>query len=127
MADADDPTLCLVCYPRLVWDVAAAKHPLGKGYRWRSHLRTLCAVARQVYQAQPIELRVAGEAEQLHVAALADISVELLIIDIERDRISRPNLPADPLWWADPYDRHLRFKSMKPRSPVGQSRPDAHI
>jgi hypothetical protein len=127
MTVADDATLALVAYPRLVWDVTAAKHPPGPTYSWKAHLRTLCAVARQVHQAQPIELKVAGLAEQLHIAALADVSTELLILDIERDRISRPNLPSDPLWWADPYDRHLQSKPVKSRSPVGQSRPDAHI
>jgi hypothetical protein len=121
---ADDPTLALVCYPRLVWDVAAAKHPQGTGYCWQDHLRTLCAVARQVHRSRPIELRVAGLAERLHVEALATVPIELLILDIERDRISRPRLPEDPLWWANPHDPHLKSKLA---SPAGQSRPDAHM
>jgi hypothetical protein len=127
MAAADCPTLALVCYPRLVWDVVAAKHPQGVGYCWRSHLRELCRVARQVHQAQPIELRVAGVAEKLYVEALATVPVELLIIDIERDRISRPSLPANLWWWADPYDSHLKSKLRESRSPAGQSRPTTYI
>jgi hypothetical protein len=43
-------------------------------------------------------------AEQMHIQALATVPVELLIIDIERDRLSRPHLPEFPLWWADPFD-----------------------
>jgi hypothetical protein len=127
MTAADCTTLALVAYPRLVWDVAAARHPPGPTYSWQSHLRALCAVARQVHQVQPVELKFAGEAERMYVEALATVSVELLILDIERDRISRPQLPRDALWWANPYDPHLKSRPVKSQSPAGQSRPDAHI
>ena len=127
MTDAGSSTFALIAYPKL-WDASCELHPRSApGYDWQEHLRTLCRLARELHREQPIALKVAGPAERMHIEALATVPVELLIIDIERDRISRPHLPSDPLWWADPCDRHLRFKSMKPRSPVGQSRRDTHI
>jgi hypothetical protein len=126
MADANS-TLASIVYPR-IWDRSCEIHSRSApGYDWREHLRILCRLARELHKEQPIALKVAGEAERMHIEALATVPVELLILDVQRDRACRPHLPADPLWWADPYDRHLRFKSMKPRSPVGQSRPSAHI
>jgi hypothetical protein len=126
MTDAvDSSTLALVCYPGL-WDASCELHPrAAPGYDWRDHLRTLCRLARELHAEQPIALRVAGDSERLHIWALGDVDQELLILDIERDRISRPNLPVDPLWWANPHDPHL--KPVKSRSSVGQSRPGAHI
>jgi acetoacetate decarboxylase len=38
----------------------------------------------------------------------------------KHDRLSRPHLPSDPLWWLDPRDRHLQSKLVR-------TRPDAHI
>jgi hypothetical protein len=122
MTDADS-TIALVAYPSL-WDRSCERHPRGPAYCWKAHLRTLCRLARDLDKEQPIALKVAGEAEKMHVAALADVPVELLIIDIERDRLSRPNLPADPLWWLDPRDSHLR-KALP--EPARAARPRPHI
>jgi hypothetical protein len=81
-------------------------------------------LAKALHKKQPIVLRVAGEAEKMHVAALATVPVELLILDVERDRLSRPHLPSDPLWWLDPRDSHLRKALPEPARTV---RPKPHI
>jgi hypothetical protein len=105
---ADTPTLALVAYGNL-WDASCAAHPRAAvDYSWQQHLRCLCKLARELHKAQPIALKVAGLAERMHIEALATVPVEVLILDIERDRISRPHLPADPLWWLDPRDSHLQ-------------------
>jgi hypothetical protein len=124
MADADSTeTLAMLVYPAL-WAASRETHPRGPAYCWKAHLRDLCRLARELHRQQPVALKVSGLAEQMHIGALADVPVEILILDIERDRLSRPGLPADPLWWLDPFDSHL-LKS-KP-APVGQVRPGAHI
>jgi hypothetical protein len=81
-------------------------------------------LAKALHKKQPIALQVAGEAERMHIEALATVSVELLIIDTERDRLSRPNLPADPLWWLDPRDERLKVKLP---SPARAPSPRPHI
>ena len=114
----------MLCYPAL-WQAARAAHPRGPGYCWKSHLRTLCKLARDLYAEQPIVLKVAGDVELLLIKSLATVSSELLILDIERDRLSRPNLPRFELWWLDPTDEHL--KSAPARQVAGRSSPDTHI
>jgi hypothetical protein len=127
MAGAADnsETLAMLVYPAL-WDAAAEIHPRGPAYCWKSHLRTLCRLARKLHAAQPITLRVAGLAERMHIAALADVPVELLILDVERDRISRPHLPAFELWWLDPTDEHLKSASAR-QQVAGRPPPDAYM
>jgi hypothetical protein len=125
---ADCPTL--IAYPQLVWDVACAKYPPGPGYSWQAHLRELCKVARRVHQEQPVALKCAGEAERMHVWALSDVNPEMLVLDVLRSIASHPDSALwqrEPLWWLNPYDPHLQPKSMKSRSPVGQSRRGTHI
>jgi hypothetical protein len=125
MSDAAS-TLALVVYPGL-WDTSCELHPRSAaGYDWREHLRTLCRLARAIHEAQPVILRVAGEAEKMHVEALAYVPVELLILDVQRDRLSRAGLPDDELWWLNPYDSHLKSEPASSRS-AGRSRPDAYI
>ena len=125
MTDAvHSSTLALVCYPGL-WDASCELHPRSAPtYCWQDHLRCLCRLAKALHKKQPIVLRVAGEAEKMHVAALATVPVELLILDVERDRLSRPHLPSDPLWWLDPRDSHLRKALPEPARTV---RPKPHI
>ena len=125
MTDAvDSSTLALVAYPAL-WDASCEVHPrAAPTYCWQEHLRTLCRLARKLQEAQPITLRVAGLAERMHVEALATVPVELLILDVERDRLGRPHLPADPLWWLDPRDSHL--KQALPE-PARATKPRPHI
>jgi hypothetical protein len=81
-------------------------------------------MAKAMHAEQPVALKVAGEAERLHVRALATVPVELLIIDTERDRLSRPQLPADPLWWLDAHDERLKVKLP---SPARAPSPRSHI
>jgi hypothetical protein len=80
MSDAS-PTLALVAYAPLVWDPVLVRHPRNApGYDWREHFRDLCARAREVWRAAPIQLRVCGEAERMFIAALADIPVEEMLL-----------------------------------------------
>jgi hypothetical protein len=122
MSDAS-PTLCLVCYAQLIWDPILAEHPRdAAGYDWREHFRNLCRRAREVWRAQPIELRVAGEAERMFIAALADVPVEEMLL-----WMSTQNRPARrQLDFADPHDEHLRPGPVPPK-PAGRRRPDAYI
>ena len=110
MTDAvDSSTLALLAYPRL-WAASCELHPrAAPGYCWQSHLRALCKLARALHAEQPISLQVAGDAERLHIWALADVDPEMLILDVLRDRACRPHLPEFPLWWLDPADSHLRM------------------
>ena len=105
MTDAvDSSTLALVAYPAL-WDASCEVHPrAAPTYCWQEHLRTLCRLARKLQEAQPITLRVAGLAERM--------------------RLGRPHLPADPLWWLDPRDSHL--KQALPE-PARATKPRPHI
>src|SRR6516165_9940188 len=113
----DTRTLALVCYPSL-WAASCEIHPrAAPDYDWQAHLRTLCRLARAVHQEQPISLKVAGLAERMHIEALATVCAELLILDVERDRISRPGLPPDPLWWLDPNYQPLAPAVVGRRSP----------
>ena len=126
MAAAADnaETIAMLVYPAL-WDAAAEIHPRGPTYDWQSHLRTLCKLARNLHKAQPIALKVAGDVELLLIKSLATVSSELLILDIGRDRQSRPHLPKFPLWFLDPDDMHL--KSAPARQVAGRPPPDAYI
>jgi hypothetical protein len=123
---ADTPTLALLCYASL-WDSWCALHPrTASGYDWQEHLRTLCRLARALHKAQPIALKVAGLAERLHVQALGGVDPELLILDVIRDRASRPNLPKFELWWLDPTDEHLKSAPAR-QQVVGRSSPGVHM
>ena len=127
MTDAvDSSTLALVCYPGL-WDASCELHPRSAPtYCWQDHLRCLCRLAKALHKKQPIVLRVAGLAEKMHVEALATVPVELLILDVERDRLSRPGLPKFELWWADPTDEHLKSAPAR-QQVVGRPPPDAYM
>jgi hypothetical protein len=121
---ADTPTLALLCYVD-IWDRSCALHPrTASGYDWQAHLRCLCRLARALHAEQPISLKVAGDAERLHIWALADVDPEMLILDVLRDRACRPHLPEFPLWWLDPADSHLR--KVLPE-PARADRPPPHI
>jgi hypothetical protein len=120
----DNEPFAMLCYPGL-WRAAATAHPRGPAYCWKSHLRTLCRLARDLHQARPISLKVAGDVELLLIKSLATVPVELLILDVERDRLSRPQLPEFPLWFLDSDDAHL--KSAPARQVAGRSSPDTHI
>jgi hypothetical protein len=96
--------LTLVCYPGL-WDASCAIHPRAAvDYSWQDHLRTLCKLARALHAAQPIALKVAGSAEQMHIEALATVDVEVLILELCGNIATRadPIWRDDPLWWLDP-------------------------
>jgi hypothetical protein len=122
----DTPTLALVCYPGL-WNASCEIHPrTSPDYSWQDHLRCLCRLARALHEAQPAELRFAGDAERMHIEALATVPAELLILDVERDRLSRPHLPSYELWWLDPTDEHLRSRVARPQV-VGRPLPGTHI
>ena len=121
MSDAS-PTLVLLVYGPLVWDPTLAEHPRdAPGYDWRQHFRDLCRRAREVWRAQPIELRVCGELERMFIAALADIDPEVFILWMAAQ--GRPG--RWQLDFADPHDEHLRPEPARP--PVGRRRPDAYI
>jgi hypothetical protein len=126
-AAADNAPFAMLCYPQL-WAAACAAHPRGPAHCWKSHLRYLCRLARDLHAEQPITLKVAGEAELLLIKSLATVPVELLILDIGRDRQSRPNLPPFPLWFLDPADEHLKPGMVRARQQVvGRPSPDAHM
>jgi hypothetical protein len=104
MSDAS-PTLCLICYAQLIWDPVLIDHPRDAlGYDWREHFRDLCRRAREVWRAQPIELRVAGAAERAFIGALADVPVEEMLLWMAAQ--GRPG--RQQLDFADPHDEHLR-------------------
>jgi hypothetical protein len=122
----DTPTLALVVYGDL-WNESCKCHPrVAANYSWQEHLRCLCKLARALHEEQPIALKVAGLAEQMHIEALATVPVELLILDIERDRLSRPGLPKFELWWLDPTDEHLKSAPAR-QQVVGRPPPDAYM
>jgi hypothetical protein len=122
MSDAS-PTLALVAYAPLVWDPVLARHPRNAaGYDWREHFRDLCRRAREVWQAAPVELRVAGESERAFIFALADVPVEEMLLWMSAQ--GRPG--RRQLDFADPHDEHLRPTPAAPK-PVGRRRPDAYI
>jgi hypothetical protein len=117
-ADAS-PTLVLLCYAPLVWDPVLVDHPrAAPGYDWREHLHDLCRRAREIWQAAPIELRVAGEAERAFIWALADVPVEEMLLWMAAQ--GRPG--RQQLDFADPHDEH----EPAPK-PAGRGRPDAYI
>jgi hypothetical protein len=95
----DNPTLALVCYPDHIWQPSVARHPPGPGYCWRAHFRDIVRIAGEVYRAQPIELRVAGESEAWFIQKLG------LMSEQEREDFIR-EMEADPrpdmMRWLDP-------------------------
>jgi hypothetical protein len=122
MSDAS-PTLALLCYAPSIWDPIALRHPRNAlGYDWRQHFRDLCARAREVWRAQPIELRVCGESERAFIFALSDVPVEpMLLWMAAQGRPARRQMD-----FCDPHDEHLRSEPAPPK-PVGRRRPDAYI
>jgi hypothetical protein len=125
MADVNSTsTIALIAYPK-IWAASLEVHPrTAPDYNWHNHLRDLCKRARALHKEQPIELKVAGEAERMFITALATVSTELLVLDIQRDRACRKHLPKFALWWADPDDTHLR-RSLP--EPVRADRPRSHM
>jgi hypothetical protein len=120
MSDAS-PTLALIAYADLVWDPVLARHPRdAAGYDWREHFRDLCRRAREVWRAQPVALRVAGEAERAFIFALSDAPVEEMLLWMAAQ--GRPG--RRQLDFADPHDEHLAPAVPKP---AGRRRPDAYI
>jgi hypothetical protein len=120
--------LTLLVYPAL-WDRSCELHPRGPGYSWTDHLRSICKLARALHQEQPIALKVASLAEQLHIRALAEVPVEILILDVQRDRLARPNLPTYELWWLDATDAHIKPGMARAAAPAPARtvRPKPHI
>jgi hypothetical protein len=127
MPHAEDTlTLALVVYGDL-WNESCKCHPRdAANYSWQEHLRCLCRLARALHGERPIALKVAGEAEKVHIWALADVDPEMLILDVLRDRASRPHLPAFELWWLDPTDEHLKSAPAR-QQVVGRPPPDAYM
>jgi hypothetical protein len=41
-----------------------------------------CRLARELHKAQPVELKVAGRAERMHVEALATVASEMLVLEV---------------------------------------------
>ena len=122
MSDAS-PTLVLLAFGPLVWDPTLAEHPRdAPGYDWRQHFRDLCRRAREVWRAQPIELRVCGEAEKAFIWVLADIDPEVFILWAGAQ--GRPN--RQQMDFADPYDEHLRSEPAQGR-PVVRRPPAAYL
>jgi hypothetical protein len=122
MSDAS-PTLVLLAFGPLVWDPTLAEHPRdAPGYDWRQHFRDLCRRAREVWRAQPIELRFAGASERAFVFALADVPVEeMLLWMAAQGRPARQQLD-----FADPHDEHLRPRPA-PGRPVVRRPPAAYL
>jgi hypothetical protein len=122
-ADAS-PTLAMIAYAPLIWDPVLLDHPRdAPGYDWREHFRDLCARARKVWRAAPIELRVCGEAERRFIAALADLARdpgkgEAMIA--WRAAQGRPG--REQLDFADPHDEHLKPEPAHGR-PIGRKPP----
>jgi hypothetical protein len=109
-ADAPELPFIPVCYPA-VRARSCELHPRGPAYCWKEHLRTLSRLCKAYIASDPKSRTpwlLVPEAERLYVTALATVPVEMLILDIQRERIVRANLPAWPLWWADPHDSHLQ-------------------
>jgi hypothetical protein len=124
MTDAvDSSTLALVCYPGL-WDASCELHPRNSTYDWRAHLRTLCKLCKAYLASDPrsrTPWALVPEAEKTYLLALSRVPVEMLILDIVRERAGRADLPAWELWWADPFDSHLKPEPVAVRD--GRPRP----
>ena len=110
MLDAN-PLLSPTVYFR-IWDESCARHPRSApDYCWKVHLRNLCRACRELVEHPEhagIPWAVIHASEQMYLRALATVSVELLILDVQCERACRPNLPEWELWWADPTDAHLK-------------------
>jgi hypothetical protein len=116
-----DDALAMIVYPA-IWDAVLLKHPRDDDYCYRQHFRDLCREARRVWAEQPIELRVAGEAERAFIFALSDVPVEeMLLWMAAQGRPARRQLD-----FCDPHDLHLRPEPAPPK-PVGRRRPDAYM
>jgi hypothetical protein len=123
MAD-DTAMLAPLVYP-VIWNRAGELHPRSAvDYCWKAHLRTLCAACRELI-AHPeqagIPWSVIPASERRYLEALGTVPPEMLILDIQRERQCRPDLPKWELWWADPFDGHL-----KPEPVAARPRP-AHM
>jgi hypothetical protein len=108
----DNVLLAPITYPRL-WDRSNELHPRGPAYDWKEHLRTLCRLCRELCrhpEAAGVPWCVIPAAERMYLHALATVQSEVLILDLVRERVGRSDLAADWLWWADPYDSHLKSK-----------------
>jgi hypothetical protein len=99
-----------VAYPD-VWRRSNELHPRNSAYDWQEHLRTLCKLCKAYLASDPksrTPWSLVPKAEQTYLTALGNVPVEMLILDIVRERAARPDLPEWPLWWCDPTDAHLK-------------------
>jgi hypothetical protein len=113
-----------ICYPD-IWRRSNELHPRAAlAYDWQEHLRTLCRLCRAYLASDPrfrTPWALVPKAEQTYLTALGNVPVEMLILDIVRERAGRADLPAWELWWADPFDSHLKPEPVTVRD--GRSRP----
>jgi hypothetical protein len=105
-------------------------HPRGPAYCWQSHLRALCALARDLLEHPekagiPWSL-ISGTAEEMHIRSLAAVPIEVLILELIGEQAVRPGFKDDVLWWLDPHDTHLRPVATEPAR-TGQPGSDTYI
>ena len=98
MLDAN-PLLSPTVYFR-IWDESCARHPRSApDYCWKAHLRDLCRACRELVEHPEhpehagIPWAVIHASEQMYLRALATVSVEMLILDLIRERAARADLP----------------------------------
>jgi hypothetical protein len=120
-------------YPML-WNRARELHPPGAGYVWEDHLRDLCRVCREYWNARNnpdrIPWSLVPEAERMCVESLATVDVGVFILDIVRHQTSRPDDRVKrhgELYWLDPSDPHLSPEPARPARSAGDRSPEAYI
>jgi hypothetical protein len=87
-------------------DRSCERHPPGEDYDWKSHFRTIVALAREL-AADPRRVAGvywlgAGESERWFIRSLADVesaALEAFMMEIENNHGGW----SHPLEWLDPY------------------------
>jgi hypothetical protein len=103
-------TLACVVYPRFIWEPSCRRHPPGEDYDWRSHFRSLVALAREV-AADPRRVAGvywlgAGESERWFIQSLANVTPAALEVFM-LEMAAAPRGWSHPLAWLDPTDPDL--------------------
>jgi hypothetical protein len=100
------PTIAYTVYPCFIWDRSCERHPPGEDYDWRSHFRSIVALAREV-AADPrgvagVYWLGAGESERWFIRSLANVdsaTLEVFMLEITDNYGGW----SHPLQWLDPY------------------------
>jgi hypothetical protein len=105
------PTLTLTAYPKFIWEPSCARHPPGApDYCWKSHFRTMCAIARDFAadsaRAGGAYWIAAGDTERWFIGVMAKMTaeeIEILILEIA----TCPRGWSSPLAFLDPTNPDL--------------------